>query len=133
MHSDGTNSELSGRHGIYNLSRCQISRHAKQRFIERFPVNSESEPLDQALAEMLGSCRKLGVKQDGSSAYIAVCGEKPVVLIEQNQVILTFMTQDQFESVMVDFGRNRWPRKPGRWLKRIMSRRVGKWGNHPPL
>jgi len=122
MESDGKKSEPSGRHGIYNLSEFQVSRHARQRFQERFQVDSESQISDPPWANMLRSCRKLGVKQDGSASYITIYGDVPVVLIEQDQVILTCMTQDQFETVMADFGRNRWPRKPGRWLKRIKSR-----------
>jgi hypothetical protein len=121
MESDGKKSEPSGRHGIYNLSEFQISRHARQRFHERFQVDSESQTSNPPWADMLRSCRKLGVKQDGSASYITIYGDVPVVLIEQDQVILTCMTQDQFETVMADFGRNRWPRKPGRWLKRIKS------------
>lgn len=122
MESDGNHSAVSGRHGIYNLSEFQVSRHARQRFQERFQVDSESQTSDPPWADMLRSCRKLGVKQDGSASYITIYGDVPVVLIEQDQVILTCMTQDQFETVMADFGRNRWPRKPGRWLKRIKSR-----------
>jgi hypothetical protein len=121
MESDGKKSEPSGRHGIYNLSEFQISRHARQRFHDRFQVDSESQTSNPPWADMLRSCRKLGVKQDGSASYITIYGDVPVVLIEQDQVILTCMTQDQFETVMADFGRNRWPRKPGRWLKRIKS------------
>lgn len=121
MESDGKKSEPSGRHGIYNLSEFQISRHARQRFHERFQVDSESQTSNPPWADMLRTCRKLGVKQDGSASYITIYGDVPVVLIEQDQVILTCMTQDQFETVMADFGRNRWPRKPGRWLKRIKS------------
>jgi hypothetical protein len=121
MESDGKKSEPSGRHGIYNLSEFQISRHARQRFHERFQVDSESQTSNPPWTDMLRSCRKLGVKQDGSASYITIYGDVPVVLIEQDQVILTCMTQDQFETVMADFGRNRWPRKPGRWLKRIKS------------
>jgi hypothetical protein len=121
MESDGKKSEPSGRHGIYNLLEFQISRHARQRFHERFQVDSESQTSNPPWADMLRSCRKLGVKQDGSASYITIYGDVPVVLIEQDQVILTCMTQDQFETVMADFGRNRWPRKPGRWLKRIKS------------
>lgn len=121
MESDGKKSEISGRHGIYNLSGYQVSRHARQRFQERFQVDSESQTSDPPWADMLRSCRKLGLKQDGSASYITVYGDMPVVLIEQDQVILTCMTQQQFETVMADFGRKSWPRKPGRWFKRIRS------------
>lgn len=124
---------LAGKHGIYNLSGCQVSRHASQRFHERFQGNSETFDLDQTLSDVLRSCRKLGVKQDGTSAYIAVHGDDPVVIVEHDQVILTFMTQNQFETVMADFGRNRWPRKPGRWLSRIKQRSAGKSKDDPPV
>jgi hypothetical protein len=133
MESDGKKSEPSGRHGIYNLSEFQISRHARQRFHERFQVDSESQTSNPPWADMLRSCRKLGVKQDGSASYITIYGDVPVVLIEQDQVILTCMTQDQFETVMADFGRNRWPRKPGRWLKRIKSSSHEQGDDQPPV
>jgi hypothetical protein len=133
MESDGKKSEPSGRHGIYNLSEFQISRHARQRFHERFQVDSESQTSNPPWADMLRSCRKLGVKQDGSASYITIYGDVPVVLIEQDQVILSCMTQDQFETVMADFGRNRWPRKPGRWLKRIKSSSHEQGDDQPPV
>ena len=109
--------EIQGQHGIYNLMACQVSRHAAERFKERFLANQPNLAPD--LLPDLHGCRKLGRNQNGTTAYITVYGEDPLVLIEQDHVILTMMTQEQFQTVMHDFGRKRWPRKPNRWLERI--------------
>lgn len=110
--------EPQGRHGIYDLSGMQLSQHARQRVDERFAGVANPEAL---LVEALRAGRKLGTSQHGAEAYLVLLHDVPMVLIVMDRVILTALTPDQFETVMTDFGRMRWPGKPGRWYRRIQA------------
>jgi hypothetical protein len=75
------------------------------------------------LQAALKAGRKLGTSEHGAVAYLALLQDLPVVLIVMESVIMTALTQEQFGTVMADFGRMRWPSKPGRWLRRIEAGR----------
>lgn len=120
-----TNRESAGRYGIYDLSGYYVTEHAEERLKERFQeILSKNEiPKDCQFRKALGRCRKLGTNPVNQAvAYLTYSNEKPVVLITQGCRILTFLTVEQFETVMSEFGRSHWPRKFNRWLRRIETR-----------
>ena len=112
----GDGVEKTGRHGLYDLSGVQLSHHARERLHERFEGEED-------LAAALKAGRKLGTSEPGAEAYLVLLQAVPAVLIVMDGVVLTVLTQEQFETVMGDFGRRRWPGKPGRWLRRIEAGR----------
>ncbi len=121
-HDDHPEAPLQGRHGLYDLRRLQVSQHALERFRER--VESDSHT-DESFSNMLRQCRKLGTNPDKAAAYMAISKDRPFVLIVKETNVVTCMTLDQFETVMADFGRHRWPRRFGRWLRKSTPGRTG--------
>lgn len=123
MKPDDTSTNLDrkqGQFGLYDLSGFFLTDHAKERFEERFGCKLEARNHEQVLSKGMSSCRKLGTNHmNQAQAYLCLFEEIPSVLIVQGTSILTFITCEQFETVMADFGRLRWPKKPGRWLRRI--------------
>ena len=109
---------LQGRHGIYDLSLLHISQHALKRFRERVENVSSPDQTHACMAPGLQKCRKLGTNAEGAAAFLAIYDVQPVVLIVKGGNVVTCMSLDQFESVMTEFGRLRWPRRFGRWLRK---------------
>ncbi len=106
------------RPGRRDLSASRLTRHAVDRFIERFHVSPESA--EPSLREALSRTRRLGRKPDnGAVAALAVYRGKVLVAIFQDDACLTVLTWPQFEPRMPEFGRARLPRKRGRMLRRL--------------
>lgn len=113
-----------GRHGLYDLSEMLVSTHASERFVERFGEYFDAQDYAKILQSGLSSCRKLGTNPSNhAEAFLCLFEQVPAVLMVQGEQILTFLTCEQFQTVMADFGRVRWPHKPGRWLQRIQARK----------
>jgi hypothetical protein len=110
---------IHGRHGIYDLSSLHFSQHARQRFAERVAGTDDPLALIEPWTDSLKSCRKLGTNSEGDEAFLGLYQAEPFVLIAKNARIVTVMTLQQFESVMIDFGRSHWPRRFGRWLRKL--------------
>lgn len=116
MDSTSKKNETPGQHGLYDLSGLDLSLHARERLAERFPGTVYSE---DKVRKSLKACRKLGTNQNKAVAYLMIIENALVCLIVMDGVILTALTKEQFITVMSDFGRFRWPRKTGRWFRRI--------------
>jgi hypothetical protein len=106
--------------GQRDCSAVRLTRHALERFIERFGVEPDAaEPL---LRAALSRTRRLGRNPaNGAVAVLAVHGQRTLVAILQQQSCLTVLTWHQFEPRLAEFGRTRLPRKRGRMLRRLIS------------
>lgn len=109
-----------GKHGIYDLSGCLLSDHARQRLAERFGHEISGESIPGFLSKAMTHSRKLGTDPENETeAYLFLIQSVPCVLLLKAETVLTFLKPEQFETVMANFGRHRWPAKLNRWLGRI--------------
>jgi hypothetical protein len=98
----------------------RLSRHALERFVERFGVEAESAP--ELLRKVLARTRRLGRNpENGAIAVLALLGARVLVAVLQDSTCLTVMTWNQFVPRLPEFGRTRMPRKWGRMLERLAS------------
>lgn len=110
---------LEGRHGLYDLSRLHVSQHALERFRERVEKTESPDVTHACMLDLLRICRRLGTNAEGAAAFLGICKTQPFVMIVKGGNVVTCMSLDQFESVMAEFGRHRWPRRFGRWLRKM--------------
>jgi hypothetical protein len=104
--------------GQRDYSMIRLSRHAVERFAERFAACPEQARGD--LARALGRTHRLGRNPDnGAIAVLALYQEKVVIAILQEDCCLTVLTWNQFLPRLPEFGRPRPPRKWGRFLRRL--------------
>lgn len=115
---DARETQLEGRHGLYDISRLHVSEHALERFRERVAISLNAEEAGGRLLALLRKCRKLGTNAESASAFLAIHDDQPIVFITKGGNVVTCLSLDQFESVMTEFGRHRWPRRFGRWLRK---------------
>lgn len=109
-----------GKYGIYDLSECRLSDHAMQRLNERFGYKLSDVSIPGLLSQAMTHCRKLGTDPENETeAYLFLLEAVPCVLLLKAETVLTFLKPEQFETVMANFGRHRWPAKWNRWLGRI--------------
>jgi hypothetical protein len=104
--------------GQRNYSSVRLSRHALERFVERFGgAPHEAAP---ALRLALVRTRRLGRNPtSGAIAVLAVHQDRALVAIVQEATCLTVLTWNQFVPRLAEFGRPRLPRKWGRLLRRL--------------
>jgi hypothetical protein len=103
-----------------DYSSVRVSRHALERFVERFGANPESA--EESLRKVLGRTRRLGRNpQNGAIAVLAVHGDRALVAILQESTCLTVLTWNQFVPRLGEFGRTKMPRKWGRFLSRLVD------------
>jgi hypothetical protein len=111
--------------GLRDLSQVRITRHALERFVERF----HQGPLDEsesALRRALMRTRRLGTNPATRAvAALALIEGRILVAILQDDACLTVLTWPQFEPRMVEFGRANLPRRRSRWLRRLESEAIG--------
>ena len=113
--------------GQRDYSSVRISRHAIERFVERF--GAEPDSAGGLLRTVLARTRRLGRNpENGALAVLAVHGERALVAILQDNACLTVLTWNQFVPRLGEFGRTRMPRKWGRMLDRLVEPRDG--GRH---
>jgi hypothetical protein len=104
--------------GQRDYSTIRVSRHALERFIERFAAAPDHAPAD--LENALARTRRLGRNPtNGAIAVLALYRAKVLIAILQGNCCLTVLTWNQFLHRMPEFGRARVPRKWGRFLRRL--------------
>lgn len=106
--------------GQRDYGSVRLSRHALERFVERFGVEpGQAEPL---LRAALARTRRLGRNPaNGAVAALALHRGRVLVAILQDGSCLTVLTWNQFEPRLPEFGRPRVPRKWGRMLGRLAA------------
>jgi hypothetical protein len=106
--------------GQRDYSEARLTRHALERFVERFGVPPEEA--EGALRAALGRTRRLGRNpENGAVAALAMHQERVLVAIFQGDSCLTVLTWPLFEPRLAEFGRARMPRKRGRMLWRLID------------
>jgi hypothetical protein len=106
--------------GQRDYSSVRLSRHALERFVERFAADPELAP--EELRGALARTRRLGRNpENGAIAVLAIYRERALVAIVQQASCLTVMTWNQFVPRLAEFGRTKLPRKWGRLLRRLAS------------
>ena len=114
--------------GQRDLSGIRLTRHVLDRFEERFGVAPSGS--ETALRAALARTRRLGTNPaNGAAAVMALHGERPMVVILQDETCITVLTWAQFKPKLAEFGRPKIPRKWGRWLGRLKE---GPGGNVEP-
>jgi hypothetical protein len=107
--------------GQRDYSTVRISRHALERFVERFGADPDSA--EDLLRAVLSRTRRLGRNpENGAIAVLALHGERALVAILQDSSCLTVLTWNQFVPRLAEFGRTKRPRKWGRLLGRLVDR-----------
>jgi hypothetical protein len=104
--------------GQRDYSGVRLSRHAVDRFVERFEARPDaaSDELRRALART----RRLGRNpENGAIAVLALHRGRVLVAILQEATCLTVLTWNQFIPRLAEFGRMKLPRKWGRLLRRL--------------
>ncbi len=106
--------------GQRDYSSIRLSRHALERFVERFGV--EPETAGELLRRVLSRTRRLGRNSEtGAIAVLAVHAQRALVAIVQGSSCLTVLTWNQFVPRLGEFGRRKMPRKWGRMLERLVA------------
>ena len=104
--------------GQRDYSSVHLTRHALERFVERFGGAPEEAAV--TLRAALGRTRRLGRNPDnGAVAVLAVCRGRVLVALLQEDSCLTVLTWPQFVPRLPEFGRARVPRIGGRMLRRV--------------
>ncbi len=104
--------------GQRDYSTVRLTRHALERFVERFGgAPDEAAP---ALRLALGRTRRLGRNpENGAIAVLAIHHDRAFVAIIQEATCVTVLTWNQFLPRLGEFGRSHLPRKWGRVLRRL--------------
>ncbi|MDR3638896.1 MAG: hypothetical protein P4L84_34140 [Isosphaeraceae bacterium] len=106
--------------GQRDYSSAYLTRHALERFVERF--GGEPESAAEALRGSLARTRRLGRNgSNGAVAVLAVYRGRALVAVLQGTRCLTVLTWNQFVPHLAEFGRARLPRKWGRVLRRLVE------------
>jgi hypothetical protein len=105
--------------GQRDYSAVRLTRHALERFVERFGSAPDQAPL--ALRSALARTRRLGRNPDtGAVAVLAVHQDRALVaILQEESACLTVLTWNQFAPLITEFGRSHIPRKWGRLLRRL--------------
>jgi hypothetical protein len=104
--------------GQRDYSSVRLSRHALERFVERFGARAETAA--EEFRRVLARTRRLGRNpQNGAIAVLALYRERALVAIVQEGSCLTVLTWSQFVPRLGEFGRSKMPRKWGRLLRRL--------------
>jgi hypothetical protein len=104
--------------GQRDYSTVRLSRHALERFVERFGAEPDAAP--DELRRALSRTRRLGRNpENGAIAVLAIHRARVLVAIVQETTCLTVLTWNQFVPRLAEFGRSKLPRKWGRTLRRL--------------
>lgn len=108
--------------GQRDHSRTALTRHAVDRFVERF---WEGDPearveAEAALRAALARTRRLGRNVGNAAvAVLAAYGDRMLVAILQANACTTVLTWPQFQPRLAEFGRARLPKKRNRMMRRL--------------
>lgn len=106
--------------GQRDYSHVRLTRHAVERFVERFAAEPDSAA--DELRTALSRTRRLGRNpENGAIAVLALHRSRVMVAIVQEAACLTVLTWNQFEPRLAEFGRSKLPRKWGRTLRRLVE------------
>jgi hypothetical protein len=106
--------------GQRDYSSVRLSRHALERFVERFAAEPELAP--DEFRRVLARTRRLGRNpENGAIAVLAIYRNQVLVAILQQATCLTVLTWNQFLPRLAEFGRAKMPRKWGRLLRRLVE------------
>ena len=106
------------RAGQHDYSAVRLTRHAVERFVERF--GEAPEDAVGSLRAALGRSKRLGRNsENGAVAVLAIHRNRALVALLQDEACLTVLTWAQFVPHLAEFGRARLPRKWGRVLRRL--------------
>jgi hypothetical protein len=106
--------------GQRDYSAVRLTRHALDRFVERF--GAPAEQAEAGLRAALARTRRLG--RNPANDAVAVLGlhrGRVLVAILQDDACTTVLTWPLFEPRLAEFGRTRLPRKRGRMLRRLVD------------
>jgi len=104
--------------GQRDYSSLRLSRHALERFVERFAV--EEGMAAHEFRCVLARTRRLGRNpENGAVAVLGTYRNQVLVAIVQQATCLTVLTWNQFVPRLAEFGRRKLPRKWGRVLRRL--------------
>jgi hypothetical protein len=104
--------------GQRDYSTVRLSRHALERFVERFAAEPEIAP--DEFRRVLARTRRLGRNsENGAIAVLGIYRNQVLVAILQQATCLTVLTWNQFLPRLAEFGRAKLPRKWGRLLRRL--------------
>jgi hypothetical protein len=104
--------------GQRDYSSVRLSRHALDRFAERFAVKPEMAANEFRC--VLARMRRLGRNPENRAiAALGTYRSQVVVAILQGTTCLTVLTWNQFMPHLAEFGRTSLPRKWGRALRRL--------------
>ena len=108
------------RPGQRDYSTARLTRHALERFVERFGAGPSEADAAAALRAALRRTRRLGRNPEtGAVAVLAVHRGRALIAVLQDASCLTVLTWPQFEPRLPEFGRPHPPRKWGRLLRRL--------------
>lgn len=106
--------------GQHDYSNVRLTRHALERFVERF--GGDAEEAAESLRAALRRTRRLGRNPDnGAIAVLAIHHDRALVVLLQETTCLTVLTWNQFLPHLAEFGRSKLPRKWGRVLRRLVD------------
>jgi hypothetical protein len=106
--------------GQRDYSTVRLSRHALERFVERFAAEPEIAP--DEFRRVLARTRRLGRNpENGAIAVLGIYRNQVLVAILQQATCLTVLTWNQFLPRLAEFGRAKLPRKWGRVLRRLVE------------
>lgn len=109
--------------GQRDYSAIYLTRHALDRFVERFGVSPGEAP--GFLRAALARTRRLGRNRNNNAvAVLALHEQRPLVAVLQDSSCVTVLTWSQFLPRLADFGRARIPRKWGRLLRRLSQTEI---------
>jgi hypothetical protein len=104
--------------GQRDYSTVRLSRHALERFVERFAA--EPDLAADEFRRVLTRTRRLGRNpENGAIAVLGIYRERALVAILHRATCLTVLTWHQFVPRLAEFGRTKLPRKFGRLLRRL--------------
>jgi hypothetical protein len=108
------------RPGQRDYSSVRLSRHALERFVERFAAEPSIAAVE--CRRVLARTRRLGRNPDnGAIAVLGIYQNQVLVAILHEATCLTVLTWNQFVPRLCEFGRRKVPRKWGRLLRRLGS------------